>query len=266
MPIVSDPSSVTSALSEAIAVDMGRPAEVPPMPQRESQPLDQPPASPAPLPAFADIEDFATGAELTEATRDPARLSALLKERVDKLHEAYSGEREQAEHFRNLMGVPEMREHILSKLEGRNGNTQQPQAPRQVPQPSDEIAQLRREMQAMRSERQAETQGQRAVNEFRATHPDLDAVAPAMQRIMKDNPGTTLAVAYRLAKFEAGALKASQNSSPPPVSERPTAGVAPSSQNDVIAALGTKLRDRSRYKTMEDAWSQAVRDTGAFQE
>lgn len=260
---VTDPSSIPSGLSEAVNIDLSRNGTPPPMPGEFEQPPAQPAQSaPAPAPSFADIDGFASGSELAEAVKDPSRLQSLIKERVGRLYQSVAQEREQAEHFRNLMIVPEMRDHILAKLEGRQEGA--PQQRRQ-PQPSDEIAALRAELRQLKGEYQAQTKGQREVQEFASSHPDLPQFVPAMQRIMQENPGTSLALAYRLAKFEAGSIAGSRASSPP-VSERPTAGVGPASQNDVVAALSAQARDRGRFRTMEDAFAHVARQTGAYQE
>jgi hypothetical protein len=202
---------------------------------------------------FADIENFASAQELQQAAGDPQRLFSLIQERVQRLHEGYSNEVEQANHWRTLTSDEGMRQHILAygqqQSQSSNGRRTQPQ-----PQDS-ELAQLRRDIQSLKQERASETKAQRDMREFAAAHPDLGNYVNEMQRILTKHPGTSLALAYEHARMVS-------NNTPrmnrPPVSEQHGGGSPPSGLNEQIASLQASLQDRGKFKTTEDAARHAV--------
>ena len=246
-------------------------ADAPPPPKLNSQP----PPSPTSAYRWSDIEGFASASELEEASKDPSRLNMLLAEKVGNLRKG--GERAQSalEFIQDLQQDSPAIWELLTETIRNGGNIPDRFIPKQhgVQQggaaqtpPSGEVAQLRQEIHQLKQAFTGQNEGHRRVQELVKKYPDATAHFPVMEKIMQEHPGTDLAFAYQHAKLMAanaarmGGGNQAQNS-PPPVSERPTAGVGPTSREETLKALGSEIR-AMRHLPMEDRLMHAAQKQG----
>lgn len=277
-PFVLAPDSIPDALGHPAAVQ-DRPApNVPPIGGTDPAPsLARPVAPPSTAYRWADQDGFATGQELEEAYKDPAKLQALIAERLGALSESTGRDREAANFLRQLREeTPEIWRLLTDTIAnggqvpeiyfprrngqgqpGSNGQGQQPPASQELQQLRQEVQQLRQGYQQLHGQ----SEGQRQVSEFAAKYPDAPQYFPMMKQIMAQHPGATLSLAYQHAKMLAanvarsGGAQQQQNS--PPVSERPTVGQGPSSKDDLLKALGSEVRGM-KGASMEDRVMRVV--------
>lgn len=261
-----DPTSSTAQQGD-LMVNPARnpnPTNIPPIRDLGAPP--PPPQEPARTgPLFNDVDGFATAQELTEAHANPTKLNSLLAERVEKLKRDYQPELEQAEWMRKIWAVPELRDYIMAYVRGEQPQAAQPQGNQRQGQrqQQDPTEHLQRRLSQLEQQIQGRAQADMEMAKLRAQYPDVADHVPAMEAILRQNPGVSLAFAYQHAKLVSGAARAAQQGNRPPVSERPTAGIAPVGQAERLASLRDELRDRSKYRTTEDAMAEAARILGA---
>lgn len=235
---MTDPTS--SALAQAvnsIAAEAAAPGEV----------------SPSTAPSFVDIPGFATAAELSAVASDPTKLSEFLTARWQDKGRVNEMLRKKAEMFQAIADDPVLSAAVNNAINGHQPNG----APPRKLQEADELAQLREKVNRLEAGLSKRDEAQTELQAFAAEHPDMARYVPTMQKLIAERPHLKLPDLYELAKARQGTPGAP--STPPPASERPTAGIAPDRTTDpALTRLSRELQDRGKFKSFDEALDHAV--------